>query len=87
MHMYCPSPLVVMLLCSTQKLSCVAIVSVLDLDIEQSASQIAGLMLGPVLLGWIADVSSVRVALQANAALLVLTMAYFGVVAAEAKQS
>lgn len=44
-------------------------------------------MLGPMLLGWVADVSSVRVALQVNAALLVLTMAYFGAVAAESKQN
>ena len=59
----------------------------LCLEIEHSLSQIAGLMLGPMLLGWIADVSSVRVALQVNAALLVLAMVYFGVVAVEAKQS
>ena len=42
-------------------------------------------MLGPVFLGWIADVSSVRVALHVNAALLLLTVAYFGFVAAETK--
>lgn len=41
------------------------------------------MMLGPMLLGWIADVSSVRVALQVNAALLVLAVAYFGIVASE----
>ena len=47
------------------------------------AVALAGLMLGPMFLGWIADVSSVRVALHVNALLLVLTMVYFGVVAAE----
>lgn len=45
----------------------------------------AGLMLGPMLLGWIADVTSVRVALHMNAVLLILTMMYFGAVAAETK--
>ena len=44
-------------------------------------------MLGPMFLGWIADVSSVRVALQVNAVLLLLAVAYFGAVAAEAKHS
>jgi len=47
---------------------------------------VAGLMLGPMFLGWVADFSSVRVALQVNAVLLVLTMVYFGLVAAETKQ-
>ncbi|KAL0017935.1 hypothetical protein WJX77_000283 [Trebouxia sp. C0004] len=46
-----------------------------------------GLMLGPMFLGWVADFSSVRVALQVNAVLLVLTMVYFGLVAAETKQT
>ena len=46
----------------------------------------AGMMLGPMLLGWIADVSSVRVALHFNAASLVLVVAYFGIVASETKQ-
>ena len=43
-------------------------------------------MLGPMFLGWVADFSSVRVALLVNASLLVLTMLYFGLVAAETKQ-
>ena len=44
-------------------------------------------MLGPMLLGWIADISSVKVALLVNASLLVFTMIYFGAVAAETKQT
>ena len=48
---------------------------------------VSGLMLGPMFLGWVADFSSVRVALQVNAVLLVLTMVYFGLVAAETKQT
>ena len=42
-------------------------------------------MMGPMLLGWIADVTSVRVALHVNAFVLVITMAYFGLMAAETK--
>lgn len=45
----------------------------------------AGLMVGPALLGWIADMTSVQTALQVNAAVLVLAVTYFGVAARETK--
>ena len=47
----------------------------------------AGLMLGPLFLGWVADCSSVRVALLVNAGLLLCTMLYFGVFAAETRRT
>ena len=46
---------------------------------------VAGLMLGPICLGWVAYYTSVRVALLVNAALLLLTMMYFAAVAVETK--
>jgi hypothetical protein len=45
----------------------------------------AGLMVGPALLGWIADMTSVQTALQVNAAVLVLAVSYFGLAARETK--
>lgn len=45
----------------------------------------AGLMVGPALLGWIADCTSVQTALQANALVLLAAVAYFGAAARETK--
>ena len=47
------------------------------------ATVCAGLMVGPALLGWIADMTSVQVALQANAAILVLAVLFFALQARE----
>ncbi len=44
---------------------------------------IAGLMLGPAILGLIADASTVQIALKVNALVLGLAVAYFGIVARE----
>ena len=45
----------------------------------------AGLMVGPALLGWIADLTSVQTALQVNAAVLLMAVTYFGLAARETK--
>jgi len=42
-------------------------------------------MVGPALLGWIADMTSVQTALKANAFVLLLTVTYFGLAAQETK--
>ncbi len=42
-------------------------------------------MVGPALLGWIADLTSVQTALAANAAVLVAATAYFGLAARETR--
>ncbi|BDA45298.1 probable quinolone resistance protein NorA at N-terminal half [Coccomyxa sp. Obi] len=44
-----------------------------------------GLMVGPALLGWIADMTSVQTALQVNAVVLVAAVSYFGLAARETK--
>lgn len=43
----------------------------------------AGLMVGPAFLGWVADMTSVQTALQANAVVLCLAVTYFGLAARE----
>ena len=40
-------------------------------------------MVGPAFLGWVADMTSVQTALQANALVLVLAVTYFGISARE----
>ena len=45
----------------------------------------AGLMVGPALLGWIADMTSVHTALQVNAVAMIAVVAYFGLAARETK--
>ena len=45
----------------------------------------AGLMVGPALLGWIADMTSVQTALRVNALAMIAVVAYFGVMARETK--
>lgn len=45
----------------------------------------AGLMVGPALLGWIADMTSVQTALQVNAVAMIAVVAYFGLAAQETK--
>ena len=42
-------------------------------------------MFGPALLGWIADISTVGVALQANAAILLVTVTLFSLQARETR--
>ena len=59
-------------------------------DTHRHCSQVrscagAGLMVGPALLGWIADLTSVQTALAANAAVLVAATAYFGLAARETR--
>lgn len=49
-------------------------------------SCLPGLLIGPFLLGLIADATSVQVALKFNAGLLMVTIAYFGFIAREARQ-
>ena len=41
--------------------------------------------MGPALLGWIADMTSVQTALQVNAVVLVAAVSYFGLAARETK--
>lgn len=43
-------------------------------------------MVGPALLGWISDISSVQTAMVANAAVLVVAVAIFGLTAQETRQ-
>ncbi|KAK9819267.1 hypothetical protein WJX81_001189 [Elliptochloris bilobata] len=59
-------------------------VSGFGLGIYRCAGDI-GLMVGPALLGWIADLTSVQTALAANAAVLVAATAYFGLAARETR--
>jgi len=42
-------------------------------------------MVGPALLGWIADLTSVQTALRVNALAMIAVVAYFGVMARETK--
>ena len=46
-----------------------------------------GLMVGPALLGWISDISSVQTAMTFNAAVLIIAVAIFGLTAQETRQS
>ena len=48
-------------------------------------SPFAGLMVGPALLGWIADMTSVQTALRVNALAMIAVVAYFGLAAQETK--
>ena len=48
-------------------------------------SPFAGLMVGPALLGWIADMTSVQTALRVNALAMIAVVAYFGLAARETK--
>lgn len=41
--------------------------------------------MGPALLGWIADLTSVQTALRVNALAMIAVVAYFGVMARETK--
>lgn len=50
---------------------------------EQSWCRLAGLMVGPALLGWISDITSVQTAMFANAAVLAFAVAFFGLTANE----
>lgn len=45
----------------------------------------AGLMVGPAVLGIIADASTVQIALKVNALVLGIAVAYFGIVAKESR--
>ena len=45
----------------------------------------AGLMVGPALLGWIADMTSVQTALRVNAMAMIAVVACFGLFARETK--
>ncbi|CAL5228622.1 g11787 [Coccomyxa viridis] len=59
-------------------------VSGFGLGIYRCAGDI-GLMVGPALLGWIADMTSVHTALQVNAVAMIAVVAYFGLAARETK--
>ena len=45
----------------------------------------AGLMVGPALLGLVADLTTVQTALQANAIVLAVVVTYFGLCARETR--
>lgn len=58
-----------------------------NLSIINILSLSAGLMVGPALLGYISDISSVQTAMIANAAVLVIAVAIFGLTAQETRQT